>query len=308
MLAHHYDPTKSYVGWWMSRKLNGHRMLWDGGITFNKELREVPWYQGDLRLIKSTGLWSLGRYSGPKPVFAPQWFTDKLPIGLPLDGEIWHPSDKLAVMQSIMGQGKEKLEKDPRWKELIYQVFNSKPSFLWTTASSVSGSRYEYSLTYKFLKENLNGIDQVQLLCQTELVHDYDLRNCLQLAVNSGWEGLMLINPDSCYELKRSKNLLKVKGFYETEATVLGEEEGEGKHTGHMGSLKCKLVWDEKVKTVFGGNEGYVGREIHFHVGGGFKEGERVPGMFPSGTEINFSFLGVTESGVPVSPNFIRRV
>lgn len=49
----------------------------------------------------------------------------------------------------------------------------------------------------------------------------------------------MLRDPNSLYEFKRSKALLKVKTFHDDEATIIGYNEGTGRFVGHIGSLKC---------------------------------------------------------------------
>jgi DNA ligase-1 len=50
----------------------------------------------------------------------------------------------------------------------------------------------------------------------------------------------MLRDPKSFYENKRSNSLLKVKTFYDDEATVLGYTEGTGRCQGMVGALKVR--------------------------------------------------------------------
>ena len=50
----------------------------------------------------------------------------------------------------------------------------------------------------------------------------------------------MLRDPESFYENRRSKSLLKVKTFYDDEATVLGYTNGTGRCEGMVGALKCR--------------------------------------------------------------------
>ena len=50
----------------------------------------------------------------------------------------------------------------------------------------------------------------------------------------------MLREPNSLYENKRSKNLQKVKTFYDDEAEIIGYTQGSGKYTGHVGALRVK--------------------------------------------------------------------
>jgi DNA ligase-1 len=54
-------------------------------------------------------------------------------------------------------------------------------------------------------------------------------------------EGLMIKDPNSMYEPKRSKLLLKVKQFDDTEATVIGHNKGTGRCSGMLGALQVKV-------------------------------------------------------------------
>ena len=53
-------------------------------------------------------------------------------------------------------------------------------------------------------------------------------------------EGLMLRQPGSLYEKKRSNTLLKVKSFFDMDAVVTKIEKGAGKYKECMGALHCK--------------------------------------------------------------------
>jgi len=47
----------------------------------------------------------------------------------------------------------------------------------------------------------------------------------------------MLRDPDSLYEGKRSRSLLKVKTSQDAEGTIIGLIDGTGKFEGHLGAL-----------------------------------------------------------------------
>ena len=51
---------------------------------------------------------------------------------------------------------------------------------------------------------------------------------------------MMLRDPKSFYENRRSKTLLKVKTFHDDEALVIGHEKGEGRCSGMVGALKIR--------------------------------------------------------------------
>ena len=67
-----------------------------------------------------------------------------------------------------------------------------------------------------------------------------DLEEELKQVLDRNGEGLMLRDPDSKYENKRSKTLLKVKVMNDEEATVIGHEAGSGRCSGMLGALLCQ--------------------------------------------------------------------
>ena len=66
-----------------------------------------------------------------------------------------------------------------------------------------------------------------------------EIWNCLDYAENNDMEGI-IINLDTPYECKRSKNLIKVKKFYTYDLEVVNVEEGDGKNKGALGALVVK--------------------------------------------------------------------
>jgi len=101
-------------------------------------------------------------------------------------------------------------------------------------------------------------------------------------------EGVMLKDPKSDYERKRSFKLLKVKRFEDTEATVYGHQKGEGRLIGMMGALLVR----EKDGT-------------EFKIGSGFDDSQRrnPPKI---GSVVTFKFQGRSTNGVPRFPIFMR--
>ena len=59
--------------------------------------------------------------------------------------------------------------------------------------------------------------------------------------VKQNYEGIMIRIPDSSYENKRSKNLLKLKNFIDEEATIVDVVEGLGNRANMAGNLDIKL-------------------------------------------------------------------
>ncbi len=81
-------------------------------------------------------------------------------------------------------------------------------------------------------------------------------------AIEAGYEGIMVKDPDAPYELKRSVAWLKIKPFIEVSLTIMGFEEGTGKYTGMLGALVMEGEDD--------------GRQISVNVGSGLTDEDRV--------------------------------
>jgi DNA ligase-1 len=80
-------------------------------------------------------------------------------------------------------------------------------------------------------------------------------------AIDGGYEGIMLKDPDAIYTCKRSHAWLKQKPFIEVVLKVVDIEEGTGKNAGMMGALVCEGVDD--------------GKDIRVNCGSGFTDKQR---------------------------------
>lgn len=99
-------------------------------------------------------------------------------------------------------------------------------------------------------------------------------------------EGLMLRKPQSEYIGTRSDTLLKVKTFFDEEATVIGHLEGSGKYKGVISSLQCQLP-NGKTFQVSGLTD---------------KEKVDPPKI---GTQITFKYQELTPDGIPRFPSYV---
>ena len=82
-----------------------------------------------------------------------------------------------------------------------------------------------------------------------------------QMAIEGGYEGIMIKDPAASYECKRSASWLKLKPFIEVTLTVVAYEEGTGRNQGRLGALVCEGLDD--------------GKEIKVNVGSGFSDRDR---------------------------------
>ena len=80
-------------------------------------------------------------------------------------------------------------------------------------------------------------------------------------AIDGGYEGIMIKDPNAHYETKRTVSWLKLKPFIEVSLTIVGFEEGTGKNIGKLGALICEGTDD--------------GKFIRVNVGGGYSDDQR---------------------------------
>ena len=111
----------------------------------------------------------------------------------------------------------------------------------------------------------------------------------MKVVLDKGGEGLMLKDPASFYEQRRSESLLKVKKFDDAEAIVLGHEKGTGRCADMLGALRVK----------------HCLTGVLFKVGTGFNDSQRrKPPKI--GCKITFKHQGVTKDNIPRFPVFMR--
>ena len=82
-----------------------------------------------------------------------------------------------------------------------------------------------------------------------------------KLAVEGGYEGVMIKDIDAGYTCKRSHSWLKMKPFIEVSLTVVATEEGTGKNEGKLGAMVCEGTDD--------------GKDIKVNVGSGLTDDQR---------------------------------
>lgn len=263
MLAHEYEEERyGIASWFASEKLDGMRAWWDGGVTRGRLAKDVPFANvaKDDRLLRdrvSTGLWS--RYG--KVVSAPDWWLDKLPLNVPLDGELWMGRGSF---QSLISTVKHFTASDD-WRRVQFVAFDS-PS--WGTVLSdgvISNTNFKKRLSgtcrelgvltlesrpfeqsFKRLldlgsNDAWRPIQQEQLPATTDRARAR-LRDLLDEVAAAGGEGLMLRHPSSLWTPERVRTLLKVKKLRDAEGTVVGYTWGRrtelgSKLLGLMGAL-----------------------------------------------------------------------
>jgi DNA ligase-1 len=167
--------------------------------------------------------------------------------------------------------------KYPEWqKSVTYQVFD---------APLLEGS---FEQRMKQVKPVVDKMKHAQLVVQEVLTTEAQFDQKFVEVVEAGGEGLMLRKKGSAYDFKRSSSLLKVKKTNDSEAEVIGHEDGKGRNKGRCGALVCQLP-----------------SGVKFNCGSGLTDAER-DNPPPIGATITFGYMELTKNGVPRHPTFIR--
>ena len=205
---------------------------------------------------------------------APAWFVKKFPETA-LDGELWLARGKFQKLLSIVSK---KVAIEEEWQEIAYYVFDLPNS------SKLFSQRLNIfrRLVNQTNSQYLRAIEQYRIVNHSELM--LQLNNIVEL----GGEGLMLHRTDAVYKKGRTRDLLKVKPYYDAEAIVVAHTQGKGKFLGMLGAILVKTPEGQQ-----------------FRIGTGFSlEQRRFPP--PIGTIITYTYHGKTDRGIPRFASFLR--
>jgi ATP-dependent DNA ligase len=144
-----------------------------------------------------------------------------------LDGELYTHA---LAFEKITSIGRKSKTPDPDENQLQYWLFD-----LITTQPLTYAERWQLLRKHIYsaeLEELLLSPEPLRLLPYDEARADADIHQHHDRYVQLGFEGLMVRTPSAPYQHKRTRELLKLKNFYDEEATVVGAEEGEGVEVG----------------------------------------------------------------------------
>ena len=220
----------------ISRKLNGTRCAFIGDKCMTRQGKE---YKGLDHIIAD-----LQKLIG-KDTFADGELTYKNKEGLS-DSEAFQKGTGIAM------------SKDNDKSELKFVLFDVFPLYqFWNGKSEDSYSVRKQRILELQAKIEELGLENVEIvqMCYEGTDHS-EIWKWLDYAEENDWEGIIL-NLDTPYECKRTKNLVKVKKFFSCDICCTGVEEGSGRNKGTLGALVCD----------------YKGFEVR--VGSGFSDADR---------------------------------
>lgn len=175
------------------------------------------------------------------------------------DGEVMSAS-----FQDLMKQVNRK--EDVNTADAVLHLFDIIPladfenGFCATRQEDRSQQVYSWHKINKDQLPNISVVGHELVDLDTE-EGDIRLKEINSYAIEGGYEGIMMKDPDSPYECKRSVSWLKLKPFIEVSLEVIGFEEGTGRNVGRLGAIICSGVDD--------------GKRITVNVGSGFSDSDR---------------------------------
>ncbi len=242
--------------------------------TYDGEQSIDNWYMSEkldgVRCIWDKGhLWS----RNGNEFYPPHDFIKDFPQET-LDGELFLSRKNFSETVSIV----KKKEPHDGWKQVKLLIFDG---------PYLNGNFSErlVKLKKKFEKNTSPYIK----LHEHKICTDKDmLENEMNEIVKLDGEGIILRDPNSEYEFRRSKTMLKVKRFHDAEAKVIAHFKGTGKNEGVMGAVQVE------------NKDG-----VKFKVGSGFtdKERRKPPKL---GTVITYRYFELSKDNVPRFPTFMR--
>lgn len=221
MLGTPIDKIKLKGNEWISisRKLNGTRCAFVGDKCMTRQGKEYKGLDHIIRDLHSLGL---------KNCF--------------VDGELLYKNEEnlsdSEAFQKGTGIAMSKDNDKSSLKLVIFDVFPLEE--FWNGKSKES--YYERKQMLLEIKEDIELFDEVKnvevvQMCYEGVDHS-QIWKWLDYAEENDWEGIIL-NLDTPYECKRTKNLIKVKKFFSADLKCIGIEEGAGRNKETLGALIC---------------------------------------------------------------------
>lgn len=233
------------------------------------------WYMSE-KLDGVRSIWngnSLISRNGNK-FYPPGFFIENFPKNLILDGELFMDRNSFQDTVSIV----KRHDQNDGWRKIKFLVFDG---------PEIKGN---FKTRLLVLEKELKNCysPYVELHKQEICKGDDDLKERMKEITAIKGEGIILRDPNSSYENRRTKTMLKVKEFHDAEAIVLDINKGTGRLENLMGAIEC------------------VNKDgIKFRIGTGFSDKER-KNPPKIGSVVTYRYFELTKDNVPRFPSFMR--
>ena len=224
-----YNPP---IGWYCSEKYDGYRAQ----------------YINEKNLFLSRN---------GKQFHAPEWFLDSMP-DIHMDGELFAGRENFQDMGVV-----RKLKPEPNeWiniKFIVYDlpdndnIFEKRINILRKLIDE-HRSRWE-EIRLSLPKEFHNITCPVVFANQTIIENITQMDKMYEDVLKKGGEGIMIKDPTSLYEDKRSNFMLKYKPNFDAECIIIDYKFGNGKYKGKLGGFICKPLINKDSYSIIDNNE-----------------------------------------------------
>ena len=222
MLAKQYHKHRDKVKFpcMVQPKIDGLRLLWDGETCTSR--------------------------TGKDSITVPPLVLKELQehwADRPLDGELYCPD---MTFEEISGALRRHEESDDLAR-IKYWVFDTPNESAFELREDTLRERVNWMSHSSTLRgDDLK--DYPLVLVPTWFAESSEKIDVLQdYCLNKGFEGIMIRDPESMYEHKRTTALLKYKKIETIQGIVRGFKPGKGKHEGRLGALVLVLPGDVEV-------------------------------------------------------------
>jgi len=223
-----------------SIKMDGMRAFWDGGISRGRI--DVPWCRNTM----ATGLWTINA----NPIYPPQWWLDRLPRGVFMDGELWMGVQRFRDVIRAARAKSMTDEREALWQDITFQPFEFLKPVTVYTPRDINQPTCKVSINFEVFRWALARCREEDIpWYETQpsesfcLIEEHPFTSLDDIPFNDlvaqGHEGVMFRNPIP-WQPTRSWALMKWKPFLDSEGRVIGATGGDGKHLGRIGALIVK--------------------------------------------------------------------
>lgn len=212
-----------------------------------------------LKINNRVSLWTRSRKpitSCPHIIEQLEKVLSKYPDNIVLDGGLYvHDMDEKAF-EKLMSAVRKK-EPSEESKRVEFHIFDG---FISESKDKMVSS-LPFIERYKFLNELPDYFSHVKFVETTSAMNHKEIELAHKHYTSDGYEGLMIRDPDSVYENKRTKALLKLKAFVDSEFDIVGVEAGKDKTV----VFKCKTVNGFVFGVTMHGNKDYNQKYLTKH-------------------------------------------
>jgi DNA ligase-1 len=272
-----YNPP---VGWLLSEKFDGYRARWEPNTEqFVSRSNKI--------------------YTG-----TPDWFKFAMP-DVHLDGELFAGRENF----QDMGVVRKKNPDDEEWipiKYIVYDLPEEEGTFeerIIKLKNIVKKAHKDWIKNREEYPEPFCDIEcPIIFANQIKIKSMKHLEDIYKDILSKGGEGVMIKDPTSSYEDKRSDYMLKYKPCFDAEAIIVDYKDGNGKYEGLLGAFICKPLISYGNYSVVDENEDHI-----FTLSGMDDEiRENYLETHPQGTVITYEYSGKTDTGKPRFARYLR--